>query len=84
MVDEKDIPVLDVDYHLREYDEQDVLQYLEQCYSFNRDSAIEKAINEIKRLRDALRYMVENPEDIESFHRIASVALGEGKRVVTK
>jgi hypothetical protein len=31
-----------------------------------------------KRLREALRYMVENPEDLESFHRIASVAL-EGK-----
>jgi hypothetical protein len=52
MVDEKDIPVLDVDYHLREYDEQDVLEYLEQCYSFNRDPAFEKAINEIKLLRE--------------------------------
>jgi hypothetical protein len=35
--------------------------------------------DEIERLREALRYMVENPEDLESFHRIASVALGEWK-----
>lgn len=33
---------------------------------------------EIEQLRDALRYMVENPEDCESFHRIASVALRGG------
>ncbi len=37
------------------------------------------ANDEIARLREALRYMIENPEDLESFHRIASVALGEGK-----
>ena len=37
-----------------------------------------EAMHEIMRLREALRYMVENPEDLESFHRIASVAL-EGK-----
>jgi cytochrome c-type biogenesis protein CcmH/NrfG len=35
--------------------------------------------DEIERLRDALRYMVENPEDVESFWQIARVALGEGK-----
>lgn len=37
------------------------------------------AKDEIKRLREALRYMVENPEDVESFWQIARVALGEGK-----
>ncbi len=31
---------------------EDVLTYLEDCYSFNRDPAIERAINEIKRLRE--------------------------------
>jgi len=41
--------------------------------------ACKQARKEVERLRDALRYMVENPEDIESFHRIASVALGEGE-----
>jgi hypothetical protein len=31
---------------------EDILTYLDDCYSFNRDPAIEKAIEEIKRLRD--------------------------------
>ena len=48
---EDNIPVLDVDYHLREYPE-DVLEYLKDCYSYNRDPAIEKAIKEIERLRN--------------------------------
>ena len=30
----------------------DILDYLNDCYSYNRDPAIEKAINEIKRLRE--------------------------------
>lgn len=30
----------------------DVLDYLNECYSFNRDPAIEKAISEIVRLRE--------------------------------
>lgn len=34
---------------------------------------------EIDRLREALRYMAENPEDVESFWQIARAALGEGK-----
>lgn len=38
-----------------------------------------EAADEIERLRDALRYMVENPEDVESFWQIARAALGEGK-----
>jgi len=34
----------------------DVLEYLEDAYSFLMDPAIGKAIDEIKRLREALRY----------------------------
>lgn len=49
--EEFNVPVPDVDYHLREYPE-DVLGYLEDCYSYNRDPAIEKAIKEIKRLKE--------------------------------
>lgn len=39
----------------------------------------EIAADEIERLRVALRYMVENPEDLESFYGIARFAIGEGK-----
>lgn len=42
-------------------------------------ATFKEAADEIERLREALRYMVENPEDLESFWQIARAALGEGK-----
>jgi hypothetical protein len=52
--------------------------YIEGIYpNYYKMHIVWHAADEIERMRDALRYMVENPEDLESFHRIASVALGE-------
>jgi hypothetical protein len=50
-----------------------------QGHQDGEEDAEEDMLGEIMRLRDALRYMVENPEDVESFWQIARVALGEGK-----
>jgi hypothetical protein len=45
--------------------------------SSNAKKLLADADAEIVKLREALRYMVENPEDVESFWQIARVALGK-------
>jgi len=44
----------------------DVLEYLEDVYSFLMDPAIGKAIDEIKRLRQALHDIQDMPDDWEN------------------
>jgi len=58
--DFKDIPILDVDYHLREYDREDIVVRLGNVGGFDELAELcSEARSEIIRLREQIKQLVQ-------------------------